>query len=417
MNKIFVSAILSCLIPVLVANENWPEFRGQNQGHADQSVSVPLAWSKSENIRWRVPISGKAWSSPIAVGDVCYLTTAIETGAAGSDEQNLLLVAMAVNLADGKTLWRSEIFKVNSGRIHKKNSHASPTPILEDGRLYVHFGHNGTACLDAADGTITWRQNGLTYSPVHGSGSSPIIVDDHLIYSADGKEDPLLIALNKNDGSVIWKAKRNFDVRRKFSFCTPLLIEVNGQKQVISPCSGAVVSYSPASGKELWRCRYDQGYSVTPRPVFANGLIYASSGFDRAIAYAIDPTGMGDVTDSHTVWTYTKTVPRESSFIVVDELFYMNDDKGILTCLDSKTGELQYAERLSPEGGYSGSPVFASGHLFFTNGEGVTTVIKPGTTFQKVQENRLGEYGLSTMAVLSDGFLHRTENNLIRIGE
>ena len=238
-----------------------------------------------------------------------------------------------------------------------------------------------------------------------------------MIYSADGKEDPLLIALNKHDGSVVWKTPRGLDVRKSFSFCTPLLIEVDGKPQIISPCSGAVVSYDPVNGKEIWRCRYGQGYSVTPRPVYANGLIFASSGFDRAIAHAIDPTGSGDVTDTHLKWTYSKTVPRESSFIVIDDLFYMNDDKGILTCLDSKTGDLHYAERISPEGGYSGSPVYASGHLFFTNGEGVTTVVKPGKKFDKVGENRISEYGLSTFAVISDGFLHRTENHLIRIGK
>ena len=156
---------------------------------------------------------------------------------------------------------------------------------------------------------------------------------------------------------------------------------------------------------------------MTPRPVYANGIIYASSGFDRAIVYAIRPDGQGDVTDTHVVWKYEKTVPRESSFILLGDKFFMNDDKGILTCLDAKTGELHYAERINPEGGYSASPVYASGHLFFHSGEGVTTVVKPGSDFERVAENRIDEYGLSSFAVVSDGFIVRTEKHLIRIGD
>lgn len=409
-----LSAIIFWSTASIYAGENWPAFRGNHQGHAPESTSVPLSWSTEENIRWKVPVAGKAWSSPIAVGDRCYVTTAVELD---SEAKEISLRALALNLADGSTIWDTEVFRMPSGRIHKKNSHASPTPVYEDGRIYVHFGHQGTACLSAEDGKIDWTQNSLSYAPVHGNGSSPIIAGDKLIYSADGNKDPKLIALNKNDGTVAWEKARDVEVRRFFSFSTPLLIDVKGKPQVISACSGAVISYHPETGKEIWRCLYGEGYSVTPRPVFANGLIYASSGFDRAIAYAIRPDGKGDVTDTHVEWTYSKTVPRESSFIVVDDLFYMNDDKGIVTCLDAKTGELHYAERISPEGGYSGSPVYASGHLFFNNGEGVTTVVKPGKTFNKAGENRLGEYGLSTFAVLEDGFLHRTESHLVRIGK
>ena len=416
-------------------NEEWPAFRGARQGHAPADAKPPLTWSSTQNIRWKTPIPGKAWSSPIVSGNIAFVTTAVETQLAthrnaaessGSDNEKgegsapktkLSLLALAVRLSDGKVLWKTEVFEAMAGRVHKKNSHASPTPVHEDGKVYAHYGTHGTACLEAATGKILWRQNRLSYQPVHGSGSSPILVGEKVIYSADGAKDPSLIALNKSDGSVAWKKSRVIDVRRKFSFCTPLLIEVNGEPQVISPCSGAVAAYRPDDGEEIWRCRWGEGYSVTPRPVYAHGLIFASSGFDRAVAYAIRTDGSGDVTDSHVAWTYSKTVPRESSFIVVGDEFYMNDDKGVLTCLDAKTGKFHYAERLSPEGGYSASPLFVSGHLFFTNGEGVTTVVKPGPDFEKVAENRLGEYGLSTFAVLSDGFLHRTENHLIRIGK
>lgn len=436
-------ALIAVVLPPVAATENWPEFRGSNQGHAPESVSVPLTWSASENIEWKIPISGKAWSSPIVVGETVYITTAVETPierdapAAGPSQDDgkgkakgkskgrqaaaprapLSLRALAIGLENGEVIWDTELFNLEAGRIHKKNSHASPTPLYEEGRIYVHFGHNGTACLEAASGEVTWRQNSLPYEPVHGSGSSPIIAGDLLIYSADGREDPQLVALGKKDGRIAWTTPRNVEVSRPFSFATPLLIEVDGKAQVISPCSGALISYEPETGEEIWRCLWGEGYSVTPRPVFAHGLVFASSGFNRAITYAVRPDGQGDVTNTHIAWTYDKTVPKESSFIVVGDEFYMNDDKGILTCMDAKSGEVHYIERLRPEGGYSASPVYASRHLFFTNGEGVTTVIKPGTAFEKVSENELGEYGLSSMAVISDGFLHRTESHLVRIGK
>ncbi len=408
------------------AGENWPSFRGNQQGHA-ANASVPLLWSASKNIRWKTPIAGKAWSSPIVSGDICYITTATDKSestpraAIGSDaptpNTTNSLRALALKLSDGKILWDTEVFNLPVDRIHKKNSHASPTPVFDEGRLFVHFGHLGTACLNASTGEINWKQESLSYAPVHGSGSSPIIVGDKLIYSADGSQNPCLIALNKGDGTVAWKKTRSFTPRNNFSFATPLLIEVKGQAQVVSPCSGGVIAYDPETGEEIWKCAYGDGYSVTPQPVFAHGLIYVSSGFDRAIAYAIRPDGKGDVTATHIAWEYSKTVPKESSFIVVGDEFYMNDDKGVLTCLDAKTGAFHYTERLRPEGGYSASPVYASEHLFFTNGEGITSVIKPGKTFQKVAENTLGEYGLSSMAVISNGFLHRTEKHLFRIGQ
>jgi len=419
----------------LRAAENWPSFRGNTQGHA-ADVSVPLEWSAENHIRWKTPIAGKAWSSPIAVGDVCYITTATETtlpsppttpDAVGSQTGKpkeaptpnsiLSLRALALKLSDGSVLWDTEVFSRPIDRIHKKNSHASPTPVFEKGKLYVHFGHHGTACLSADTGKIDWLQESLSYSPVHGNGSSPIVVGEKLIFSADGSQNPSLIALNRADGTVSWKKQRTFTPRNNFSFATPLLIEVAGEAQLVSPCSGGVISYHPESGEEIWKCAYGDGYSVTPQAVFAHGLIYVSSGFDRAIAYAIRPEGKGDVTATHIAWKYDKTVPKESSFIVVGDEFYMNDDKGVLTCLDAKTGAFLYTERLRPEGGYSASPIYASGHIFFINGEGITTVIKPGKTFQKVSENSLGEYGLSSMAVISDGFLHRTEKHLFRIGK
>ncbi|MBP6784151.1 MAG: PQQ-binding-like beta-propeller repeat protein [Verrucomicrobiales bacterium] len=404
-------AALGALAPVFLLAENWPEFRGPGaEGHAPDA-KVPLLWSATKNIRWKVPVEGKGWSSPVVANENVFVTTAVVNG------EDLTLEARCYQLSDGKEVWKQEIFKKKAGAIHQKNSHASPTPVVAEGRVYLHFGHDGTACLNATDGKILWTQTSLSYSPVHGNGGSPVLFGDKLIFACDGQTDPFVVALNKEDGSVIWKTPRAVTVQRTFSFSTPLMIEVNGEKQAVIPGSGAVVSYNPATGAEIWRFRYAEGYSVVPRPLYRDGIIYVCSGFNRAILFAVKADGKGDVTDTHLVWQDDKAVPKESSPIIVDDLIYLNDDKGILNCFDAATGAEQYRERLDGKGGYSASPVYAGGHLFFHNGDGITTVIKPGKTFNKVAENAIGEFGLSSFAVVSDGFIVRTEGHLIRIGE
>ncbi len=410
-SRLVLAAMLLAMVPFGARADFWPEFRGADaQGHAPDA-KVPLKWSETKNIRWKTPVDGKAWASPVIAEDMVFASTAVTA------RNKLSLEARAYALDSGKELWKTVIFESDEDKMHQKNSHASPTPIFRDGKLYVHFGHKGTACLNAADGSVIWKQDKITYEPVHGTGGSPLLVNDKLIFSCDGSEDPFVIALSAADGSEVWRTPRGVEVSRTFSFSTPLLIDVKGRPQVILPGSGAVISYEPETGKEIWRCGYDEGYSVVPRPIYDNGIIYVCSGFNTANLLAIRADGTGDVTDTHVVWKAEKRIPRESSPIIVDGLLFINDDKGILTCFDAATGKEYYQERLNGEGGFSSSPVYASGHLFFHNGEGVTTVVKPGKTFQKVGENELNEFGLSSFAVVSDGFIVRTEENLIRIGE
>lgn len=400
---VFISPLLSA--------DSWPEFRGPTaDGHAPEA-KVPTLWSTTSQIRWKVPVKGKAWSSPVVADARIFVTTAVTDGG------QLSLRAACFQLSDGAPVWDQEVFNKAEGAIHNKNSHASPTPIHADGKLYVHFGHDGTACLDAKDGRILWTQTSLPYTPVHGNGGSPLLHGDKLIFSCDGEENPFVVALNLADGSVAWKTPRVVAVERTFSFSTPLLIEVKGKPQVVIPGSGAVMAYDPSNGKELWRFRYGDGFSVVPRPLYRDGVVYVCSGFMRAVIYAVKADGEGDVTDTHLLWKDDKTVPKESSPILVGDQIYFNDDKGILSCLDAATGEEIYRERLDGQGGYSASPVYAGGHLYFHNGNGITTVVKPGKTFAKVAENQLGEFGLSSFAVVSDGFVVRTENHLLRIGK
>src|SRR5262249_29243668 len=198
--------------------------------------------------------------------------------------------------------------------IHSKNSHASPTPLFHDSRLFVHFGHMGTACLDLTGKTI-WRNNELKYNPVHGNGGTPILVDDKLIFSCDGGDQPFDVALNATPGKQVWRTDRRNNPPKKFSFSTPLLITVNGKKQVISPGSEAVMAYDPANGREIWRVRY-RGYSVIPRPVYGHGLLFISTGYEVPTLLAIRPEGAGDVTKSHIAWSTRQNAPHTPSVLL-----------------------------------------------------------------------------------------------------
>ncbi|HRX53952.1 MAG TPA: PQQ-like beta-propeller repeat protein [Verrucomicrobiales bacterium] len=419
------SHVLRLVFPLILiacgsraAASDWPQFRGPGGQGISDAKDVPLEWSEKKGVAWVSPIAGKAWSSPVIVGGRVYLTTAVEKNP-GSQTTDRELRALAIDAATGASIWDVEVFLQKGGpqtRIHKKNTHASPTALVEDGKVYVHFGHDGTACLDADKGTVLWRQTTLTYSPVHGNGGCPILVGDKLVFSSDGKDAPFIVALNKATGEVVWKTDRAVDVKRHFSFSTPLLITVDGQEQIISPASGAVIAYNPADGKEIWRFRYGEGYSVVPRPVFAHGMIYVSSGFDKATLYAVKVGGKGDVTDTHLAWKHEKNVPKESSFLIIDDLLFMNDDSGVGTCLEAKTGEPVWQERLAP-GSYSASPLYVGGHILFQSGEGACTVVKPGRKFEKVGENQIGEYGLASMGVTDGALYLRTESKLFKIAK
>ena len=298
--------------------------------------------------------------------------------------------------------------------MHAKNSLASPTPIIEGDQLYVHFGHLGTAALDL-NGNVLWRQTALTYHPRHGNGGSPIVVGPSLIFSCDANENPFVVALDRGTGDVQWKVDRNTNAIKKFSFSTPTLIEVDGQKQVISSGSGFVAAYDPADGRELWRVRYGEGYSVVPRPVFAGGLLFVASGYDRSTLYAINPAGAaGDVTETHVVWKHEKGAPLTPSVVVIGDELSMVSDNGVASCLDAKTGTVHWTKRLG--GDYSASPIAADGNVYFQNEAGVTTVVKAAKEFESIATNDLAERTLASPIATDNAIILRCENHLWRIG-
>ncbi|NJM55103.1 MAG: PQQ-binding-like beta-propeller repeat protein [Verrucomicrobiae bacterium] len=406
--RIVVPLMSVCLLsPALLRAADWPEFRGPTgQGHAAPG-KLPLQWSASKNVAWKTPVPGEGWSSPVVAGGRVFLTAAVAEGG------GLSLRAFAFDEDSGRPLWSTEVFRVESaGPKHQKNSHASPTSIIEGDRVWVHFGPNGTACLDT-EGKVVWRNNDFNYPPVHGNGGSPPLAGNALIFSCDGGEKPFIVALDKQTGKTLWNVPRVTEAKRTFSFSTPLVIEVDGRTEVITPGSAVVSALDPKTGRELWRVRYAEGYSVIPRPVFAHGLLYVTTGYGRPVLMAIRPGGNGDVSDTHVAWTEAKGAPHTPSLLVVGDELYMVSDAGIASCLDARTGKVHWSERL--DGGFSASPLFADGRIHFQNETGTGVVIAPGRTFQKLAENVIGERTLASYAVADGALFLRGDRHLFKI--
>ena len=392
----------------------WPQFRGPTGQGISYATNVPLHWSVTSNVVWKTEIPGRGWSSPVLADGRLYLTTAI----GGADTASVSLHVLCVNAIDGAIVWNVEVLQPEPGSaktIHQKNSPASPTPIIDRDRLYVHFGHMGTAALDVA-GKILWRQTGLTFSPLHGNGGSPALLGDMLVFSCDGTKDPFIVALNAGTGDVLWKTPRNTAAKKTFSFSTPLVIEVDGARQIISPGSGFVGAYDPLNGHEIWKVRYGEGYSLVPRPVFAHGLLFIGTGFDQPTVLAIKPVGArGDVTESHVAWTIRKGAPNTPSLLVAGDELYFVADSGVATCADARTGEIHWNERLG--GNFSASPVYADGRIYFQNEAGAGLVVKAGKNFVLLAQNDLAERTLASCAVADNALFIRSESHLWRLGK
>jgi outer membrane protein assembly factor BamB len=395
-----------------LGGESWPQFRGPS-GQGLYPGSLPVEWSVNRNIAWKQPIPGIGWSSPILHKGRVYLTTAVPLGEGRAANQSLR--ALCLDAGTGRTLWDKEVFQEDGAtapRIHRKNSHASPTPLIDGERLYVHFGHQGTACLDLA-GQVLWRRT-ISYDPWHGNGGSAVLAGDALVFNCDGKDRQKVVALDRRIGQMLWEADRKSADDYKFSFATPLVITVNGQEQVVSPGTNMVGAYDPATGRELWRVRYD-GYSVVARPVYGHGLVFVCNGYPSATLLAIRPDGRGDVTDTHVAWRYRKSVvPHVPSPLLAGDELYLVSDHGVATCLDARTGKVHWQERIG--GDHSASPLFADGKVYFQDETGLGTVLRAGKEFRVLARNPLGERTLASYAAADGALFIRTENHLYRIG-
>ena len=402
----FILFLVLAFTGVVIQADDWPQFRGPaGQGHSSER-GLPTLWSESRNVIWKVPVPGLGWSSPAVAGGLVWLTTAMER------QYPVSLRVIALEVATGRVLVNVEVFTVEPNpALNPKNSYSSPTPIIENDRVYVHFGPYGTAALTTS-GRILWKVR-LPHDPEHGNGGSPALYKDLLVINCDGIDDAYIAALDKQTGEVRWKTPRRKPWGHAYS--TPLVIRAGTQDQVVSVGAFRVAAYEPQSGSELWRVEYGDGYSNVPRPVYAHGLVYITTGLQHPSLLAIRPDGAGDVTATHVAWRLERGVPVTPSPLLVGDELYVVNDLGIVTCLDARTGRSRWQQRL--QGNFSASPVFADGRIYFLNELGVTTVIAAGKEFRRQAVNSLEEaWTLASMAVSDGSLFIRSADHLYRIG-
>jgi outer membrane protein assembly factor BamB len=297
--------------------------------------------------------------------------------------------------------------------MHKKNSHASPTPVSDGKHVWVFFGHMGLACLDLK-GNVIWKTGRYSYKPLHGNGGSPILVDDMVVFSIDGLDQQFVVAVKKENGDEVWKTDRKSKAVMKFSFSTPQLITAEGRRMIVSPASDFVAAYDPKGGAELWRANYPAaGWSIITRPVYSQGLVFVQTGYTTQHILAIDPTGNGDIT-SNIRWKTRKDAPNTPTPLAVGEELYVVSDGGRMTCFDAKTGKIHWAEQLRGSA-YSASPILADDLIYLTSENGIGQVVKADKAgYREVSHSEMKEKTFATFVPSNGVFFLRTETQLYR---
>ncbi len=416
--------------------ENWPQWRGPTGQGIASDLPVPTTWSETKNIAWKTELRGKGWSSPVLWGEQIWVTAAEETPDTPENiarrlkedtgNQPLELAAEAsfraicIDKSSGKVIHDLELFVVKEPQwVHRMNSYASPTPVIEAGHLYCHFGANGTAGVDTTTGKVLWVNQEHKVMHENGPGSSPILEGEHLIFHCDGSDTQSVVALEKSTGKTAWQTARSGKMdpnpQLKKAYGTPLVVEMKGDRVVMSPGSNWLYGYAATSGEELFRVDYETlGFSIVPRPVAANGMLYLSTSFMQPELLAVRYDEQGK--SPYIAWREKKSVPTMPSPIIVGEfLYFVSDNGGVLTCMDAKSGKVKYRERI--EGSHSSSPILAGGNLYFCDREGTTTVVTPGSVAKVIAKNKLADPILASPGAVDGALFIRTEKALYRIEE
>ena len=406
---ILILLLGSSVVPAqTLATPHWNQFRGPTgNGHATSS-DLPINWSESENIAWKVPVHGRGWSSPVIWGDQIWLTTATDDGTK--------MFAMCFDRRTGKTIHDVLVFENLEPRFrHPTNSYASPTPVIEAGRVYVHFGSYGTACLNTETGDKIWERRDIECNHWRGPGASPILHDGRLHVSYDGYDVQFTLALDKSNGETIWKTDRNIDYGtddgdRKKAYCTSQIVNVGGREILVCPSAIATIAYEPDTGKEVWRVRHG-GMNACARPVVGHGLVYVVIGDAGPTICAINPSGTGNVTESNVAWTMERGGPKRPSLILVDEHLFMVTDDGVAQCAAAKTGKPAWKKRLG--GNFRASPILANGHIYWFDLDGVCSVFETSSDeLNLVAKNELENGCQASPAVAGNDLYVRTTEHL-----
>ena len=409
----FVLFLLGVFCFTARAEEQWNQFRGPNGDGTSSAVGLPTSWSDNKNVKWKTGVRGKGWSSPAIWEDQVWITTAPPDGKQ--------LFAICLDLASGKVVHDVKVFDIPNPQPLgvDRNSYASPTPFVEAGRVYVHFGAHGTACLDTKSGAVLWTRQDLECNHHRGPASSPIVWQDLLVLTFDGFDLQYVVALDTKTGKTVWKTDRDFaygtdngDVKK--AYATPRVVKVDGRLELIVPSAGATAAYDPRTGKELWRVK-SGGMNASCRPVVGDGMAFIGTADGGFHLFAVKLGGEGDVTGSHVAWKLSKGAPRYSSPILVDDLLYMGSEQGVITCVEAATGEVVWQKRLG--GLFMPSPLYADDKLYFFNEEGTCHVLAPGREFKSLSENTLSGGFMASPAVAGKSLVLRTKDAVYCIEE
>lgn len=429
--------LLNATMAATAAEDAWPQFRGPGgQGHAT-GADIPITWDFQRQLAWSADVPGKGYSSPVVQGDRVWVTTAVESEPTPEQKQQTLegsrlepkdfvrrqvagrvsLRVLCFDATDGELIYESVVTEVDSPQaIHIGNSYASPTPVIVGDHLYVHFGVNGTACLNAGTGKVLWRKSIPVFYSV-GAGSSPVVYEDLLMLVCDGIDQQFVVALDRNTGGTVWKTnrppKRADDGQLQKAYSTPLVVHHDGRDQLVVPSAQWVVSYDPLTGKEIWRVDHGQGFSTIPRPVAGHGMVYICTGYGQSELLAIRLGGQGDVTDSHVVWKAKRQISKNPSPLLVGDLLYVISDNGICSCFDAITGETHWQQRIG--GNYSASPILANGHVFVMSHEGTITAIPVSRDQKELVTSTAPDELKASPAIVDSSVILRSGSKLYRL--
>jgi outer membrane protein assembly factor BamB len=417
--SLFSAAIIIGSHAVSAQENNWTHFRGTHLNGMAENENIPLKWDESV-IKWKTEIHDRGYSSPVVYNNQIWLTTAKIDGKE--------LYAVCIDFQTGKIIYDIKVF--DPGEIQRKhpvNSYATPTPCIEKGFVYVHYGNMGTACINTTNGSIVWKRNDFVCNHIHGPGSSPIIYKNLLILHFDCKDERYIVALDKSDGKTVWKAVRPTDMYEpldpvgRLAYLTPIIINVKGRDMLISDGSAVCMAFEPETGREIWRV-VDGAETTISMPFTEKGVLYwysgymmDSAGIKRTDLLAVNPDGQGDITKTNVLWKKKdiQTTNQMLSPVIKDGLIYTVTTKNIMMCVDAATGEEAWSTRVTSA--FNASPLFINGNIWFFSVKGEVLVLKPGRKYEVVTKNQLDSDIWATPAVLRNSMLVRTQNYLYRI--
>ncbi|MDP3001926.1 MAG: PQQ-binding-like beta-propeller repeat protein [Bacteroidales bacterium] len=401
-------------------DKNWTHFRGSNLNGMAVTENIPLKWDDS-SIKWKTEIHDNGYSSPVVYNNQIWVTTAKSDG----NE----LYAVCIDFQTGEIIYDIKVFTPDKvQRKHSINTYASPTPCIEKGFVYVHYGSMGTACINTANGSIVWKRNDFECKHVQGPASSPIIYKNLIILHFEGTDVRYIIALDKSNGKLIWRSDRPAEpyeplteIGRK-AYTTPIIIKVKGRDMLISNGSAVCIAYDPNIGKEIWRV-VDGAESTIAMPFTEKGVVFWYTGFtvdDDGTKFtellAVNPDGNGDITGTNVLWKKRDELSQNQMLtpVIKDGLIYTVNTRNILMCIDAVTGEEIWSTHVTSN--YNASPIYINGNIWFFSVKGEVLVIKAGRKYEGVAKNQMDSGIWATPAILRNSVIMRTQKYLYRIG-